>query len=115
MIYYMILLVITSNNILLSLPIALTYHIIPDGSSFDIPNLTHLLLRNAPAAISLIGKHSIYHHTYWDSLLSLLLHFRFTIIKQLVIQAFFRSNSQSEQKRLSDQAHNLLDAASTAL
>ena len=63
MTYYMISLVITSNNILLSLLIALTYHLVFVGLLFDTPNLSHLLLKSASTAISFVGKHFIYHHT----------------------------------------------------
>ena len=35
MTYHMISLVITSNNILLSPPIALAYHLVPDGLPFQ--------------------------------------------------------------------------------
>ena len=61
MTYYIILLVIISNNIPLSLLIALTYHFVPNGSPFDIPNLIHLLLKNVLAVIPFVKKHFIHH------------------------------------------------------
>ena len=70
---HMILLVIISNNIPPSLPIALTYNLIPDGSSFQYTKphssivenwLSYIvLLKSAPAAILFDGKHSLYHLT----------------------------------------------------
>ena len=81
---------------------------------FDTPNLIHLLLKSAPAAILFVGKHSIRHHTCWDLLfLFLFLRSRLTIIEQSAIRAFFGSNLQSEPEELGDRAHDLLDVVST--
>ena len=49
--YYVISFVITLNHILLSLPIAFTYHFVPDGSlltvcPFNIPYLIYLFIGN---------------------------------------------------------------------
>ena len=103
MTYHVISLVITSNDIPLSPSIALTYHLVPDGSPF----------RYTKPHPSIVEKHSIRHHTCWDSLLLLLLRSRLTIIEQSAIRVFFGSNPQSEPEELGDRAHGLLDAAST--
>ena len=68
---HVILLIIISNNILLSPLIALTNYLIPDDSSFwyTKPHLSIVenrlfyiaLLRSAPAAILFVGKHSLHH------------------------------------------------------
>ena len=69
----MILLIIISNNILLSLPIALTNHFIPDGSLFWYTK-SHLsivgnclsyiaLLKSTLATILFFKKCTIYHYT----------------------------------------------------
>ena len=80
---HVISLVITSNDIPLSSPIALTYHLVPDGSLFrytkphssivgnrlftshcwEVHQLLSHLLRSSPAAIPFVGKHSLRHHT----------------------------------------------------
>ena len=70
---HVISLVIISNNILLSPPIALTYCLIPDGSPFQYTK-SHLsivgtwlsyiaLLRSLSAAIPFVGKRSHHHPT----------------------------------------------------
>ena len=70
---HVISLVIISNNILLSLSIALTYCLIPDGSPFWYTKphssivgnrLSYIaLLKSLPAVISFIGKRSHRHPT----------------------------------------------------
>ena len=79
---HVILLVITSNNILLSLPIALTYYFIPDGSLFwytksyssIIKNcfLYTALLKSALAVILFVGKHTTRDYTLLGLISSLL-------------------------------------------
>ena len=69
---HVILLVISSNNIPLSLPIAFTYHLISDNSLFQyikayqsiIENCVFYiaLLRSIPAVILFVEKHTIRHH-----------------------------------------------------
>ena len=68
---HVILLVITSNDIPLSPPIALTHYFVPDGLPFWYTKpyssivgnpLSYIaLLRSAPAAIPFVGKHSLCH------------------------------------------------------
>ena len=53
----MILFVITSNNILLSLPNALTYYLIPDNSFFKYTKLYLPIIRNRFFFIALL-KHT---------------------------------------------------------
>ena len=70
---HVILLVITSNDIPLSPPIALTHRLIPNDSLFRYtkPHLSIVgnrlsyiaLLRSAPAAIPFVGKRSLCHPT----------------------------------------------------
>ena len=71
--HHVISLVILTNNILLSLPIALTYHFVPDSSSFwyTKPHLSIVgnwlayitLLRSAPATILFVLKCFLRHLT----------------------------------------------------
>ena len=103
MTYHVILFVITLNDIPLNPPIAFTYHLVPDGSPFRYTK---------PHSFT-IEKHSIRHHTCWNSLFFFFLRFRLIIIKQLAIQAFFGSNPQLKPEKLGDKAHGLLDPANT--
>ena len=129
--HHVISLVIPSNNIPLSLPIALTHHLIPDGSYFwytkpyssIIGNRLFYteLLKSAPAVIPIVGKHTIRHQTLVRliSPLSPLPPYNF---EQLVLRwlwanlgPFSDHTLNLELERLGDQLHDLLHAASMAL
>ena len=74
---HMISLVITFNDIPLSLPITLTYHLVPDDSPFwcTKPHLSIIgnwpsyiaLLGSVPAVILFIGKRTGYHPICWEA------------------------------------------------
>ena len=80
---HVILLVIASNKIPLSLPIALTYCLVPDGSSFWYTKshssivgnrLFYIsLLKSPPAAIPFVGKHTshFFQLQFWFLLINI--------------------------------------------
>ena len=103
---YVILLVIISNDIPRSLPIALTCCLIPDGSLFQYtkPHLSIVrnrlsyiaLLRSLPAAIPFVGKRSYRHSII------------FSFVRKWLSLIWFRWRSRSLFISLQLQADNLV-------
>ena len=111
MTYHVILLVITSNNIPLSLSIVLTYYLVLNGSLFQYtkshPSIFEnwfsyiVLIKSALAVILFIRKHTICHYTLLGLISSLLLllfliYNYWAVDSKIAIgwfRAFFRLNS----------------------
>ena len=64
MTYYVILLVIISNNILLSLPITLTYYLIPNGSLTQCINLSSYYSFDSYLLISCLLELDFFHSNH---------------------------------------------------
>ena len=130
--YHMISLVMTSNNIWLSLLIALTYYLVTDSSPFWYTKSHWSIIGNWLPRLHYWEAHQPLSHLLgstfsviilcWDSFLLLVLRSHFTIIEHLVLK-LLQTNlgpsldhiPSSEPEGLDNQLHGLLNIANTAL
>ena len=81
MIYHVILLIIISNDILLNPPIALTYHLVLDGSSFWYTKSHSYIVRNRFSFIAFLNYISLSFYYNFDIYLQTSYLLRFDLLQ----------------------------------